>query len=136
MACCASIAPIRCRQLIYLLGGLADTFAQSYFRETALPPVLCALLQFPISIDIQTTASQEFALQFWDDQKRANTSLILGIMGMLVASKGHGVSSITMEMRPFLNLTILGRYQRICPIQGASLRWLWHRTRQRRLKRR
>ncbi|KAF8963607.1 p115 like vesicle tethering protein [Flammula alnicola] len=65
---------------------------QSYFRETSLPPVLCALLQFPVSLDIQTTAPQEFALQFWDEQKQANTSLIIGIMGMLMGSKGHGVS--------------------------------------------
>ncbi|KAJ3514491.1 hypothetical protein NLJ89_g2351 [Agrocybe chaxingu] len=64
---------------------------QSYFRETSLPPVLCALLQFPVSLDVQQTAPQEFALQFWDDQKTANTGLIVGIIGMLVASKGYGV---------------------------------------------
>ncbi|KDR75604.1 hypothetical protein GALMADRAFT_140233 [Galerina marginata CBS 339.88] len=65
---------------------------QSYFRETSLPPVLCALLQFPVSLDVDATAPQEFALQFWDDQKRANTSLIIGIMGMLIGSKGHSES--------------------------------------------
>ncbi|CAA7260522.1 unnamed protein product [Cyclocybe aegerita] len=64
---------------------------QSYFRETSLPPVLCALLQFPVSLDVQQAAPQEFALQFWDDQKTANTRLIIGIIGMLVASKGYGV---------------------------------------------
>jgi hypothetical protein len=58
-----------------------------------LPPVLCALLQFPVSLDIQTVAPQEFALQFWDDQKTANTSLIIGIMGLLNGSKGNGVST-------------------------------------------
>lgn len=69
-----------------------DVF-QSYFRETSLPPVLFALLQFPIALGLDQTTPQEFALQFWDDQKRANTSLIIGIIGMLLASKGHGVGS-------------------------------------------
>jgi hypothetical protein len=37
-------------------------------------------------------APQEFALQFWDDQKLSNASLIVGIMGMLISSsKGHSV---------------------------------------------
>lgn len=36
-------------------------------------------------------APQEFALQFWDDQKRVNASLILGVIAMLLALKGHGV---------------------------------------------
>jgi hypothetical protein len=35
-------------------------------------------------------ASQEFALQFWDDQKQVNASLVLGVIGMLSASKGVG----------------------------------------------
>jgi hypothetical protein len=67
-----------------------DVF-QSYFRETSLPPVLFALLQFPVTLGLDQAAPQEFALQFWDDQKRINTSLILSIIGMLLASKGHGV---------------------------------------------
>ncbi|KJA28783.1 hypothetical protein HYPSUDRAFT_33135 [Hypholoma sublateritium FD-334 SS-4] len=70
---------------------------QSYFKETSLPPVLCAFLQFPVVLDIQTTAPQEFALQFWDDQKQTNTALIIGIMGMLIGSKGQGAS----ETLPF-----------------------------------
>ncbi|KAF9478119.1 hypothetical protein BDN70DRAFT_66874 [Pholiota conissans] len=75
---------------------------QSYFKETSLPPVLCALLQFPVTLDVQTTAPQEFALQFWDDQKQRNTSLIIGIMGMLVGAKGHGGS----ETVPFTRCLI------------------------------
>ena len=64
---------------------------QSYFRETDLIPVLCALLQFPQSIHIREPAPQEFALQFWDQQKLANSSLVIGIMGMLTGSKGTNV---------------------------------------------
>ncbi|KAF8806612.1 hypothetical protein BYT27DRAFT_7168071 [Phlegmacium glaucopus] len=63
---------------------------QGYFRETTLPSVLCALLQFPATIENDNVAPQEFALQFWDDQKQANTSLVIGIMGMLIGSKGNG----------------------------------------------
>ncbi|KAF8161360.1 p115 like vesicle tethering protein [Crassisporium funariophilum] len=66
---------------------------QSYFRETSLPPVLCALLQFPTTIEVHNTAPQEFALQFWDDQKATNTSIILGVMGMLIVSKGNAVEN-------------------------------------------
>ncbi|KAG6877998.1 hypothetical protein C0993_000958 [Termitomyces sp. T159_Od127] len=63
---------------------------QSYFRETALPPVLCSLLLFPPNIHIRDSAPQEFALQFWDNQKQHNASLVVGIIGMLVGSKGAG----------------------------------------------
>ena len=67
-----------------------DAF-QSYFRETSLPPLLLSLLQFPVALSLDQAASQEFALQFWDDQKRVNASLILGVIGMLSALKGQGV---------------------------------------------
>ncbi|TFK44963.1 p115 like vesicle tethering protein [Crucibulum laeve] len=70
---------------------------QSYFRETALPPVLSSLLLFPTSIHIQEPAPQEFALQFWDEQKRVNASLVVGIMGMLISSKGNS----SQEASPF-----------------------------------
>ncbi|KAF9075502.1 p115 like vesicle tethering protein [Rhodocollybia butyracea] len=42
---------------------------QSYFRETGLPP---------------------FALQFWDEPKRVNALSVVGIIGLLVGSKGYG----------------------------------------------
>lgn len=64
---------------------------QSYFRETSLPPLLFALLQFPVVLSHDQAAPQEFALQFWDDQKRVNASLVLGVIAMLLALKGHGV---------------------------------------------
>ncbi|KAF9529746.1 p115 like vesicle tethering protein [Crepidotus variabilis] len=66
---------------------------QSYFRETPLPPIIFALLQFPSNLPIDQVAPQEFALQFWDEQKRVNVSLILGIIGMLLGSKGHSAQA-------------------------------------------
>uniref|UniRef100_A0A0W0GDD6 General vesicular transport factor p115 n=1 Tax=Moniliophthora roreri TaxID=221103 RepID=A0A0W0GDD6_MONRR len=63
---------------------------QSYFRETGLPASLCSLLLFPPNLPIQDSAPQEFALQFWDDQKLANASAIVGIIGLLVGSKAQG----------------------------------------------
>ncbi|KAF9235255.1 hypothetical protein BU15DRAFT_65006 [Melanogaster broomeanus] len=68
---------------------------QSYFRETSLPVLLCSLLVFPPNQQLQDSAPQEFALQFWDQQKAANVSLIIGIMGMLVGSKGSSNKETT-----------------------------------------
>ncbi|PPQ93846.1 hypothetical protein CVT25_013555 [Psilocybe cyanescens] len=94
---------------------------QSYFRETALPPVLCALLQFPVSLDVQTTAPQEFALQFWDDQKRANTSLIVGIMGMLSSSKGNGVQETLPFTRCLVEMALASNAPTSLKIQALRL---------------
>ncbi|THH31664.1 hypothetical protein EUX98_g2561 [Antrodiella citrinella] len=62
---------------------------QSYFRETPLPPLLPSLLLFPPALPPHEAAPQTFALQFWEPpQKQANASLLIGIIGMLVGSKG------------------------------------------------
>jgi intracellular protein transport protein USO1 len=42
---------------------------------------------------LQDPAPQEFALQFWDEQKHANATLVIDIMGMLLGSKGNPVCS-------------------------------------------
>ncbi|KAF7782771.1 hypothetical protein Agabi119p4_2147 [Agaricus bisporus var. burnettii] len=63
---------------------------QSYFKETQLPPVLCSLLLYPFSLPLQESAPQEFALQFWDEQKAINAGLVVGILGMLIGSKSSG----------------------------------------------
>lgn len=61
-----------------------------------LPPMLPALLLFPPSLKVSEEVPQAFALQFWDTpQKPANASLIVGIIGMLVNSKGGSVSLIS-----------------------------------------
>ncbi|KAG7091311.1 hypothetical protein E1B28_010356 [Marasmius oreades] len=61
---------------------------QTYFRETGLPSSLLSLLLFPPNMSMQELGPQEFALQFWDDQKLANASAVVGIIGLLVGSKG------------------------------------------------
>ena len=67
---------------------------QSYFRETGIPPGLCTLLSFPPSIGFQEPPPQDFALQFWDDQKLNNASYVVAIIGMLLSSKGGSVSPL------------------------------------------
>jgi len=57
-----------------------------------MPTVLCSLLQFPPTLQLQGSPPQEFALQFWNQQKFSNASLVIGIMGMLIGSKGSSVS--------------------------------------------
>lgn len=57
-----------------------------------MPAVLCSLLQFPPTLQVQGSPPQEFALQFWNQQKTSNASLVIGIMGMLIGSKGSSVS--------------------------------------------
>ena len=64
---------------------------QSYFRETALYHALSPLLQFPPSIELHDTVPQEFALQFWDQHKMTNSSLVLSIIGIFAGSKGSNV---------------------------------------------
>ncbi|KAK2463070.1 hypothetical protein APHAL10511_004725 [Amanita phalloides] len=61
---------------------------QSYFRETTFPQALCSLLFFPWKMTDTDPTPQEFALQFWDEQKMTNTALVIDIMGILVGSKG------------------------------------------------
>lgn len=54
--------------------------------------MLPSLLLFPPGLDPSIPAPQEFALQFWDSpQKPGNAALVVGIMGMLIASKGGSV---------------------------------------------
>ncbi|KAF9550619.1 hypothetical protein CPC08DRAFT_674800, partial [Agrocybe pediades] len=95
---------------------------QSYFKETSLPPVLCALLQFPVSIEVHATAPQEFALQFWDDQKQTNTSLIIGIMGMLIGSKGHGAQETVPYTRCLVEMALASNAP--TPLKTQALRLL------------
>jgi hypothetical protein len=91
---CFDLIP-RIKQVISLISKgpyLTVGYLKSYFRETTLPPVLCSLLLFPPTLQLHDAAPQEFALQFWDNQKQSNAVLVVGIMGMLVGSKGSGVS--------------------------------------------
>lgn len=66
---------------------------QSYFRETDLPSLLCTLLFFSPSVQPGESLPQEFALQFWNDDKATNAGLILEAIGLLLGSKGAGVGN-------------------------------------------
>ncbi|TBU27873.1 p115 like vesicle tethering protein [Dichomitus squalens] len=62
---------------------------QSYFRGSSLPPVLLSLVGFPPNLPFNTPAPQQFALQLWDvPQKRANVSLVVGLIGLLGRQAG------------------------------------------------
>jgi hypothetical protein len=70
----------------------ARTAGKSYFRETSLLPLVPPLLLFPSNLPPSEPTPQEFALQFWAPQKTKNVSLVVGIIGMLIGSKGANVS--------------------------------------------
>ncbi|KAG6888500.1 hypothetical protein C0995_007838 [Termitomyces sp. Mi166 len=95
---------------------------QSYFRETALPPVLCALLLFPPNIQMRDPAPQEFALQFWDSQKQSNASLVVGIIGMLVGSKGSSLQEAIAFTRCLIEIALASNAP--TPVKTQSLRLL------------
>ncbi|KAI9441770.1 p115 like vesicle tethering protein [Lactarius indigo] len=68
---------------------------QSYFRETDLPSLLCTLLFFNPHVQPEESVPQEFALQFWNDDKATNAGLILEAIGLLLGSKGAGGYAFT-----------------------------------------
>jgi hypothetical protein len=92
---------------------------QSYFRETPLFPIVSQLLQFPPNIRLTDPAPQEFALQFWDEQKTLNASLIVGIMGIFVGSKG---STTRMCLHKYQEHEVKIHPQRSLHSHGASSR--------------
>jgi hypothetical protein len=65
--------------------------AQSYFRETDIPSLLCSLLFFNPKVQPDQAAPQEFALQFWNEDKTTNAGLVVEAIGLLLGSKGAGV---------------------------------------------
>lgn len=79
---------------------------QSYFRDTTMPAVLCSLLQFPPTLQVQGSPPQEFALQFWNQQKTSNASLVIGIMGMLIGSKGSSSQGTQVFVRCLIELAL------------------------------
>ncbi|KAI9450835.1 p115 like vesicle tethering protein [Russula earlei] len=68
-----------------------NTSNQSYFRETNLPSLLCSLLFFNPNVQPDQAVPQDFALQFWTEDKIANVGLILESIGLLLGSKGSGL---------------------------------------------
>ncbi|PVG02529.1 hypothetical protein CPB86DRAFT_697194 [Serendipita vermifera] len=60
-----------------------NSSTQTYFRQ--LLPSLPPLLLFPPSIAADQESPQEFALQFWDEQKVKNSSFVIAIIGTMKA---------------------------------------------------
>jgi hypothetical protein len=75
----------------YCLPCVGSLTLQNYFRESTFPAFLLSLLQFPPDLPPQETAPQPFALQFWDELKERNASLVVGMIGLLVSSKAGKV---------------------------------------------
>ncbi|KAF7350880.1 hypothetical protein MSAN_01650100 [Mycena sanguinolenta] len=100
-----------------------NTSNQSYFRETPLPPNLCSLLLFPPNLPMHEAAPQEFALQFWDDQKLSNASLVVGIMGMLISSsKGSSTQEVSAFTRCLVEMALASNVP--TPLKTQALRLL------------
>ncbi|RDB24943.1 hypothetical protein Hypma_007404 [Hypsizygus marmoreus] len=95
---------------------------QSYFRETPLPPVLCSLLLFPPNLQLRDPAPQEFALQFWDAQKQTNAALAVGIMGMLIGSKGNSAQEASAFTRCLVEIALASNAP--TPLKTQALRLL------------
>ncbi|KAJ2928615.1 hypothetical protein H1R20_g8454, partial [Candolleomyces eurysporus] len=93
---------------------------QSYFRETPLFPIVSQLLQFPPNIRMTDQAPQEFALQFWDEQKTLNTSLIVGIMGIFVGSKGSN-TQVPAFIRCFIEIALASNFPTPLKVQALRL---------------
>ncbi|KAJ3554306.1 hypothetical protein NM688_g3183 [Phlebia brevispora] len=99
-----------------------NTSNQSYFRETSLPPVLPSLLLFPPQLPPQEPAPQGFALQFWDPlQKRANAGMVVGIMGILVGSKGGSPQETFAFCRCFIELGLASNAPTALKTQALQL---------------
>ncbi|RXW24974.1 hypothetical protein EST38_g885 [Candolleomyces aberdarensis] len=93
---------------------------QSYFRETPLFPIVSQLLQFPPNIRMADQAPQEFALQFWDEQKTLNASLIVGIMGIFVGSKGSN-TQVPAFIRCFIEIALASNFPTTLKVQALRL---------------
>ncbi|KIR59331.1 hypothetical protein I314_04848 [Cryptococcus bacillisporus CA1873] len=63
---------------------------QNYFRELTLIPQIPRILGFPATLPADEPTPDEFALQYWSDQKIHNTGLVLGLIRMLVGGPGGG----------------------------------------------
>ncbi|CAL1711647.1 unnamed protein product [Somion occarium] len=91
-------------------------------NQTMLPPMLPALLLFPPSLKVSEEVPQAFALQFWDTpQKPANASLIVGIIGMLVNSKGGSVEETRTFSRCLVELGLASNAPTFLKTQALRL---------------
>jgi hypothetical protein len=76
---------------LVVVGGLLrfNVSNQNYFRELSLIPQLPTFLLFPSPAPGPDAAvPDDFALQFWPEQKVVNAGLVLGLIRMLVGAPG------------------------------------------------
>lgn len=67
---------------------------QTFFREAGLTVAIRSLLFFPSNLTFHEPTPQEFALQFWDNQKGMNAEAAVGVLGILVGSTGSNVRDV------------------------------------------
>ncbi|KAA1476980.1 hypothetical protein DENSPDRAFT_874965 [Dentipellis sp. KUC8613] len=94
---------------------------QSYFRETPLPALLCSLLYFNPAVQPGDPVPQEFALQFWNHEKTKNAAHVLGLMGILVGSKGTGLREGPAYVRLLLELALASNAPTRLKVQALRL---------------
>ncbi|WVQ81779.1 hypothetical protein IAT38_003904 [Cryptococcus sp. DSM 104549] len=63
---------------------------QNYFRELSLIPAIPRIIGFPAPLPTDAPSPDEFALQYWPEQKIYNTGLVLGLIRMLIGGPGGG----------------------------------------------
>ncbi|WWC69929.1 uncharacterized protein I206_103873 [Kwoniella pini CBS 10737] len=61
---------------------------QNYFRELSLIPSIPRIVGFPSPLPADVPTPDEFALQYWPEQKIYNTGLVLGLIRMLIGGPG------------------------------------------------
>lgn len=68
----------------------SHTDVQNYFRELSLIPSIPPILGFPAGLAPDAPSPDEFALQFWPEQKLYNAGLVLGLIRSLIGGPGGG----------------------------------------------
>lgn len=63
---------------------------QNYFRELSLISAIPPILGFVTPVQPDEASTDEFALQYWPEQKLYNAGLVLGLIRMLIGGPGGG----------------------------------------------
>ena len=63
---------------------------KNYFRELSLIQSIPPILGFPAHLAPDAPSPDDFALQFWPEQKIYNAGLVLGLIRMLTGGPGGG----------------------------------------------